>query len=130
MICNIYENVQSLQEISQLQDYYIKVSDILPLAEDVTSYSLDREYGIYLLHTEETKKYYATEVLAVLAPINSDEMGRLYIFTKTNEENATNSPVLRDWYKDNLTADEKELQANLKVLLSMCEEVNNDNDIY
>lgn len=130
MICNIYENVQSLQEISQLQDYYIKVSDILPLAEDVTSYSLDREYGIYLLHTEETKKYYATEVLAVLAPINSDEMGRLYIFTKTNEENATNSPVLRDWYKDNLTVDDKELRANLKVLLSICEEVNNDNDIY
>ena len=121
MICGIYENVQSLQEISQLQDYYIKVSDILPLAEDVTSYSLNREYGIYLLHTE---------VLAVLAPINSDEMGRLYIFTKTNEENATNNPVLRDWYKDNLTVDDKELQANLKVLLSMCEEVNNDNDIY
>lgn len=121
MICNIYENVQSLQEISQLQDYYIKVSDILPLAEDVTSYSLDREYGIYLLHTEETKKYYATEVLAVLAPINSDEMGRLYIFTKTNEENAINSPILRDWYRDNLTADDKELQANLKVLLSICE---------
>lgn len=130
MICSIYENVQSLQEVSQLQDYYIRVSDIVPLAEDVTSYSLDREYGIYLLHTEETKKYYATEVLAVLAPINSDEMGRLYIFTKTNEENAINSPILRDWYRDNLTADDKELRANLKVLLSMCEEVNSDNDIY
>lgn len=130
MICNIYENVQSLQEISQLQDYYIRVSDILPLAEDVTSYSLNREYGIYLLHIEETKKYYATEVLAVLAPINSDEMGRLYIFTKTNEENAINSPILCDWYRDNLTADDKELRVNLKVLLSICEEVNNDNDIY
>lgn len=122
MICSVYENVQSLQEISQLQDYYIRVSDIVPLAEDVTSYSLDREYGIYLLHTEETKKYYATEVLAVLAPINSDEMGRLYIFTKTNEENAINSPILRDWYRDNLTADDKELRTNLKVLLFMCEE--------
>ena len=126
MICNIYENGQSLQEISQLQDYYIRVSDILPLSEDVTSYSLDRGYNIYLLHTEETKKYYATEILAVFAPINSDEMGRLYIFTKTNEENALNSPISRDWYKDNLTVDNKELRANLKVLLSMCEEIDNN----
>lgn len=123
MICNIYENVQSLQEISQLQDYYIKVSDILPLVEDITSYSLDSEYGMYLLHTEETEKYYATEILAVLAPINSDEMGRLYIFTKTNEENSINDPTLRDWYKNNLTVDDKELRTNLKVLLLMCEEV-------
>ena len=127
MIYNIYENVQSLQEISQLQDYYIRVSDILPLSEDVTFYNLDNEYGIYLLHAEETKKYYATEILVVLS---YDEMGRLYIFTKTNEENATNSPILRDWYRDNLTANNKEVRANLKVLLSMCEEVNNDNDIY
>lgn len=123
MICNIYENVQSLQEISQLQDCYIRVSDIVPLAEDIAFYSLIGNYGIYLLHMEETKKYYATEVLAVLAPINSDEMGRLYVFTKTHEENATNSPILRDWYRDNLTADDKELRANFKVLLSMCEEV-------
>lgn len=48
-------------------------------------------------------------------------MGRLYIFTKTNEENAINSPILRDWYRDNLTVDDKELRANLKILLSMCE---------
>lgn len=123
MICSIYKNIQSLEEVSPLQDCYIKVSDILPLAEDVTFYSLIEKYGIYLLHMEETKKYYATEVLAVLAPINSDEMRCLYIFIKTNEENATNSPILRDWYKDNLSADNKKLCANLKVLLSMCEEV-------
>lgn len=127
MICNIYENVQSLQEISQLQDYYIRVSDILPLSEDVTFYNLNNEYSIYLLHTEEAKKYYATEILAVLS---YDETERLYIFTKTNEENSINDPTLRDWYRDNLTADDKELRTNLKVLLSMCEEVNNDNDIY
>lgn len=123
MICSIYENIQSLQEISQLQDYYIRVSDILPLAEDVAFYSLIGKHGIYLLHTEETEKYYATEILAVLASINPDEMGRLYIFTKTNEENATNSPILRDWYKNNLAVDNKELRANLKALLLMCEEV-------
>lgn len=123
MICNIYENVQNLQEISQLQDYYIKVSDILPLAEDVAFYSLIGNYGIYLLHTEETEKYYATEVLAVLAPINSDEIGCLYIFTKTNEENSINDPTLRDWYKNNLTVGDKELRTNLKVLLLMCEKV-------
>lgn len=123
MICNIYENIQSLEEVSPLQDCYIKVSDILPLAEDVAFYSLIGKYGIYLLHMEETKKYYATEVLAVLVPINSDEMGRLYIFTKTNEENSINDPTLRDWYRDNLTVDDKELRANLKTLLSMCEEV-------
>lgn len=123
MICNIYKNVQSLQEISQLQDYYIRVSDILPLAEDVTFYSLIGKYGIYLLHTEETEKYYATEILAVLASINPDEMGRLYIFTKTNEENSINDPILRDWYKNNLAIDNKELRTNLKALLLMCEEV-------
>lgn len=123
MICSIYENVQSLQEISQLQDYYIRVSDILPLAEDVAFYSLIGKHGIYLLHTEETEKYYATEILAVLAPINSDEMGRLYIFTKTNEENSINDPILRDWYKNNLTVDDKKLCTNLKVLLLMCEKV-------
>lgn len=67
MICSVYENVQNLEEVSELQDYYIRVSDILPLAKDVTSYSLDRGYDIYLLHTEETKKYYATEILAVFA---------------------------------------------------------------
>ena len=127
MICSIYENIQSLEKVSELQDYYIRVSDIVPLAEDVAFYNLDNEYGIYLLHTEETKKYYATEILVVLS---YDEMGCLYIFTKTNEENATNSPILRDWYRDNLTANDKEVRANLKVLLSMCEEVNNDNDIY
>lgn len=120
MICSIYENVQSLQEISQLQDYYIRVSDILPLSEDVTFYNSDNEYGIYLLHTEETKKYYATEILAVLS---YGEMGRLYIFTKTNEKNSINDPTLRDWYRDNLTADDKKLRANLKTLLFMCEEV-------
>ena len=130
MICSIYENIQSLEKVSELQDYYIRVSDIVPLAEDVTFYSLIGNYGIYLLHTEETKKYYATEVLAVLAPINSDEMGHLYIFTKTHEENSINDPTLRDWYRDNLTANDKKLQANLKILLSMCEEVNSDNDIY
>lgn len=75
------------------------------------------------MHTEETEKYYATEILAVLASTNPDEMGRLYIFTKTNEENATNSPILRDWYKNNLAVDNKELRANLKALLLMCEEV-------
>lgn len=123
MICSVYENIQSLEEVSQLQDYYIRVSDILPLAEDVAFYSLIGKYGIYLLHTEETKKYYATEVLAVLAPINSDEMGHLYIFIKTNEENSINDPILRDWYKNNLTVDDKELRTNLKVLLLMCEEV-------
>ena len=78
------------------------------------------------MHTEETKKYYATEVLAVLAPINSDEMGRLYIFIKTNRENSINDPTLRDWYRDNLTANDKKLQANLKILLSMCEEIDNN----
>ena len=130
MIRSIYENIQSLEKVSELQDYYIRVSDIVPLAEDVAFYSLIGNYGIYLLHTEETKKYYATEVLAVLAPINSDEMGYLYIFTKTHAENSINDPTLRDWYRDNLTANDKKLQANLKVLLSMCEEVNNDNDIY
>lgn len=123
MICSIYENIQSLKEVSELQDCYIKVSDILPLAQDITFYNLDSEYGIYLLHMEETKKYYATEILAVLPYINSNGMGRLYIFHKTNEENATDSPILRDWYRDNLTADDKEVCANLKVLLSMCEEV-------
>lgn len=120
MICNIYENIQSLEEVSELQNCYIKVSDILPLVQDITFYNLDNEYGIYLLHTEETKKYYATEILAVLS---YDEMGRLYIFTKTHEENVTNSPILRDWYKDNLTADDKKLHANLRALLSMCKEV-------
>lgn len=69
---------------------------------------------------KKQKKYYATEILAVLS---YDEMGRLYIFTKTYEENVTNSPILRDWYKDNLTADDKKLHANLRALLSMCEEV-------
>ena len=126
MICSIYENIQSLEKVSELQDYYIRVSDIVPLAEDVAFYSLIGNYGIYLLHTEETKKYYATEVLAVLAPINSDEMGHLYIFIKTNGENSINDPTLRDWYKDNLTVDDKELRANLKVLLSMCEEIDNN----
>lgn len=126
MICSIYENIQSLEKVSELQDYYIKVSDIVPLAEDVAFYSLIGNYGIYLLHTEETKKYYATEVLAVLAPINSDEMGRLYIFIKTNRENSINDPTLRDWYRDNLTANDKKLQANLKILLSMCEEIDNN----
>lgn len=116
MICSIFENVQSLQEI----DCYIRVSDILPLAEDVAFYNSDNEYGIYLLHLEETKKYYATEILAVL---DYNKMGRLYIFNKTHEENATNSPILRDWYRDNLTADEKELHANLRALLFMCEKV-------
>ena len=130
MICSIYENIQSLEKVSELQDYYIRVSDIVPLAENVAFYSLIGNYGIYLLHTEETKKYYATEVLAVLAPINSDEMGHLYIFTKTHKENSINDPTLRDWYRDNLTANDKKLQANLKILLSMCEEVNSDNDIY
>lgn len=126
MICSIYENIQSLEKVSELQDYYIRVSDIVPLAEDVAFYSLIGNYGIYLLHTEETKKYYATEVLAVLAPINSDEMGRLYIFIKTNRENSINDPTLRDWYRDNLTANDKKLQANLKILLSMCEEIDNN----
>ncbi|WP_440337185.1 hypothetical protein [Megamonas funiformis] len=126
MICSIYENIQSLEKVSELQDYYIRVSDIVPLAEDVAFYSLIGNYGIYLLHTEETKKYYATEVLAVLAPINSDEMGRLYIFMKTNGENSINDPTLRDWYRDNLTANDKKLQANLKILLSMCEEIDNN----
>ncbi len=126
MICSIYENIQSLEKVSELQDYYIRVSDIVPLAEDVAFYSLIGNYGIYLLHTEETKKYYATEVLAVLAPINSDEMGRLYIFIKTNGENSINDPTLRDWYRDNLTANDKKLQANLKILLSMCEEIDNN----
>lgn len=126
MICSIYENIQSLEKVSELRDYYIKVSDIVPLAEDVAFYSLIGNYGIYLLHTEETKKYYATEVLAVLAPINSDEMGRLYIFIKTNRENSINDPTLRDWYRDNLTANDKKLQANLKILLSMCEEIDNN----
>lgn len=126
MICSIYENIQSLEKVSELQDYCIRVSDIVPLAEDVAFYSLIGNYGIYLLHTEETKKYYATEVLAVLAPINSDEMGRLYIFIKTNGENSINDPTLRDWYRDNLTANDKKLQANLKILLSMCEEIDNN----
>ena len=123
MICSIYKNIQSLEEVSELQDCYIKVSEILPLVRDITFYNLDSEYGIYLLHTEETEKYYATEILAVLPYINSDEIGHLYIFHKTNEENATNSPILRNWYRDNLTADDKEVRVNLKVLLSMCEEV-------
>ena len=133
MICSVYKNIQSLEEVSELQDCYIKVSDILPLVRDITFYNLDSEYGIYLLHMEETKKYYATEILAVLPYINSDEIGHLYIFTKTHEENSINDPILRDWYKDNLTADDEELRTNLKVLLSMCEEVierNDEDELY
>lgn len=47
MKCNfVIENIAVKPKISQLQDYYIRVSDILPLSEDVTFYNLDNEYGI------------------------------------------------------------------------------------
>ena len=129
MICNIYHNVDSLDEIQQLQNYFIRVSDIIPLVEDIKS-KLLLDYGIYLLHTEETNRYFATEILVVLTPLNSDEVGGVYVFTKTNEENVNNDDTLREWYDNNLMTDNEELQDNLYTLLSMCEEVNNDNDIY
>lgn len=129
MICNIYHNVNSLEEIQELQSYFIKVSDIIPLIEDI-HLKLVLDYGIYLLHTEETKRYFATEILVVLTPLNSDEVGGIYIFTKTNEENKNNDNTLREWYNNNLMTDNEELQDNFYHLLSECEEVNNDNDIY
>ena len=72
---------------------------------------------------KETKKYYATEMLAVLCPANSEGHDCLYLFMKTNEENTVNSSILRDWDRDNLTTDTNEFHENLQVLLSMCEEV-------
>ena len=62
-------------------------------------------------------------MLVVLCPANSEENDCLYLFMKTNEENATDSPILRDWYRDNLTTDTNEFHENLQVLLSICEEV-------
>lgn len=129
MICNIYHNINSLEEIPEMQSYFIKVSDIIPLVEDI-HLKLVLDYGIYLLHTEETRRYFATEILVVLTPLNSDEVGGIYIFTKTNEENKNNDNTLREWYNNNLMTDNEELQDNFYHLLSECEEVNNDNDIY
>ena len=108
--------------MQELQSCYIKAEDIIALADDIILKPLDY-YNLYLLKTKEIKNYYATEMLAVLCPANSEEHDCLYLFIKTNEENAVDSPILRDWYRDNLTTDANEFHKNLQVLLSMCEEV-------
>lgn len=124
MIVKKYPSLKSLSEVQELQNCYIKAEDIITLAEDIVQRPLFLfDYNLYLLKTEETKKYYATEILAVLCPANSEENDCLYLFMKTNEENATDSPILRDWYRDNLTTDTNEFHENLQVLLSICEEV-------
>ena len=124
MIAKKYHALESLSEVKELQNCYIKAEDIIDLAEDIILKPLF-EYSIYLLHMEETKKYYATEILAVLSPVNAEEISCLYLFIKTNEENANNDPILRDWYKDNLVTDKDKLYQNLQALLNMCEEVYN-----
>lgn len=122
MIVKKYPFLESLSDVHELQNCYIKAEDIIALAEDIILKPLDY-YNFYLLKTEETKKYYATEMLAVLCPANSEEHDCLYLFMKTNEKNAVNSSILHDWYRDNLTTDTNEFHENLQVLLSMCEEV-------
>lgn len=122
MIVKRYPFLESLSEVQELQNCYIKAENIIALTEDIVLRPLDY-YNLYLLKTEETKRYYATEMLVVLCPANSEENDCLYLFMKTNEENATDSPILRDWYRDNLTTDTNEFHENLQVLLSMCEKV-------
>lgn len=122
MIVKKYPSLKSLSEVQELQNCYIKAEDIITLAEDIILKPLDY-YNLYLLKTEETKKYYATEMLAVLCPANSEEHDCLYLFIKTNEENVVDSPILRDWYRDNLLIDANKFHENLQKLLSMCEQI-------
>lgn len=127
MIATIYNNVNILsEEISIFRDISFNAKEILELAEQFYN-SENPDYDMFLLHSEETRRYYATEILVIITPLFDD---RVIIIQKTNEENARNDSTLYKWYFDNIYEFEKYAHQRITEILSMCEEVEIADDIY
>lgn len=127
MIATIYNNVNVLsEEISIFKDINFNTKEVLELAEQFYN-SKNPTYDMFLLHTEETRRYYATETLVIITPLFDD---RVVVIQKTNEENARNDNTLREWYFNNIYEFEEYAHQRITEILSMCEEVEIADDIY
>lgn len=127
MIATIYNNIDFLSEdISIFRNIEFKANEVLELAEQFYNNEY-RDYDMFLLHSEATQRYYATEVLVIITPLYDD---RVIVIEKTNEENANDDNTLHEWYIDNIYGFECYAHARISDILSMCEEVEIADDIY
>ena len=126
MIATIYNNINVLsEEISIFKDIHFNTKEVLELAEQF--YNSNPTYDMFLLHTEETRRYYATEAFVIITLLFDDGV---IIIQKTNEENARNDSTFREWYFDNIYEFEEYAHQRITEILSIYEEVEIADDIY